>query len=146
MLFSPPDHASCLDPLLCCVTQAVLSAWFGVVVLVPFSLSPLYRIPHVTTAPFSTFLFTLALPEPCTCVHSIHFVSACLYHIRSVPRPGLCTLTDKGQALLPLCSLSLADGVQNFVIMVLSPGVLDSLSPPSSLPAASLEALHSIKE
>lgn len=124
MLFSPPDHASCLDPLLCCVTQAVLSAWFGVVVLVPFSLSPLYRIPHVTTAPFSTFLFTLALPEPCTCVHSIHFVSACLYHIRSVPRPGLCTLTDKGQALLPLCSLKSCRRCTEFCHYGLKPGGL----------------------
>lgn len=67
------DHSSCRDPLLCCAAQAVLSAWFGVVVLVPFSsLSPLYRTCHVTTAPlFYILSFPLALPEPCKCVHSV---------------------------------------------------------------------------
>uniref|UniRef100_A0A671FML1 Uncharacterized protein n=1 Tax=Rhinolophus ferrumequinum TaxID=59479 RepID=A0A671FML1_RHIFE len=60
-------------PALLCCTGCVLSAWFGVVVRVPSSsLSPLYRIFHVTTAPFSTSsrLINPALPEACKCVHS----------------------------------------------------------------------------
>lgn len=80
----PRDHSSCGDPPLCCAAQAVFRLHgLGVVVLVPFSsLSPQYRIFHVTTAPFSTSShLRWPFPSPVNVYIVSHSVSTCLRHM-----------------------------------------------------------------
>lgn len=83
----PGARAFCWGPSVLCCTGCILSAWFGVIVLVPFSSpSPLYRTFHVATAPFSTSSrCPRPLPSPVNVYIVLHFVSACLRHVRPAP-------------------------------------------------------------
>lgn len=133
---------SCLvgapSALLCC-TGRVLSAWFGVLVLVPFffpvTIVQEFPCPH---GPISTSSrLPWSFPSPVNVYIVSLLVSACLHrHAQCAPRPGLPHVDPLGEALPPLCSLSLADLVtlyRTVCIMVLGLGGSDPLGPSCSL-------------
>lgn len=136
--FASPAWWGAPSALLCC-TGCVLSAWFGVVVLVPFFFPVTtvqeFPCPHGPISTSSRFPWSFQSPVNVYIVS--HSVSACLHHhAQCAPRPGLPHVDPLGEALPPLCSLSLADLVilyRTVCIMVLGLGGSDPLGPSCSL-------------
>lgn len=127
--------------LLCC-TGRVLSAWFGVIVLVPF-LFPVSTVQDSPRPPLPLFYilsFTPVLSKPRQCVHSVPL--GVRVHLACPPPRWVCSQARPPSTFIHLerlCLLLLAQPrrldnlYRTLFIMVLSLEGSDPLSPSSSL-------------